>query len=110
MIYTQKDIYDYLCANPLHVEVFVGDAENLNGGDYIFFDVTNENLIHYDDKGTYQAHIQITTATRNYDDRTILVNYVKDYLNVSVNYEKAIDFEYFIGRCECGLLLRHEDN
>jgi len=108
MIYTQRQIYDYLSLNPLNVEVFVGDTENLNGGDYIFFDITNESLINYDDKGAYQTYIQITIATKNYDSRNMLVNYVKNYLNVSVNYEKAIDFEYFIARCECGILMKTE--
>jgi len=108
MIYTQGQIYNYLSQNPLNLEVFVGDAENLNGGDYIFFDITNEDMIHYDNRGAYQTYIQITIATKNYDNRNLLVNYVKKFLNVTVNYEKAIDFEYFIARCECGILMKPE--
>lgn len=109
MIYTQKEIYDYLTANPLNVGVSVGDVKNLNGGDYIFLDFTNDNLIGSDDRGVYQSYIQITVATRDFEDRKTLVNYVKQYLNVSVNYEKDIDFEYFLGRCECGVLMHEED-
>lgn len=108
MIYTQKQIYDYLCANPLGVDVSVGDVKNLNGGDYIFLDYTNDNLIGYDNNGTYQSYIQITTATRDFEDRKTLVKYIKQFLNVSVFYEKAIDFEYFIARCECGVLIDEE--
>lgn len=109
MIYTQKDIYDYMCANPLGIDVSVGDVKNLNGGDYIFLDYTNDELISYDDEGTYQSYIQVTIATRDFEDRKTLVRYVKNYLNVSVMYEKAIDFEYFVARCTCGVLM-HEAN
>lgn len=109
MIYTQKQIYDYLSANPLGVDVSVGDVKNLNGGDYIFLDYTNDNLIGYDDKGTYQSYIQITTATRDFEDRKTLVKYIKNLLNVTVTYEKAMDFEYFVARCTCGVLINEDD-
>jgi len=108
MIYTQSQIYDYLRANPLGVDVSVGDVKNLNGGDYIFLDYTNDELIGYDNEGTYQSYIQITTATRDFEDRKTLVKYIKDYLNVTVTYEKAIDFEYFVARCTCGVLMDEE--
>lgn len=109
MIYTQSQIFSYLRENPLRIDVSVGDVKNLNGGDYIFFDYTNDDLIGYDDKGTYQRFIQITIATRDFEDRKTLVNYVKKLLNVSVTYEKAIDFEYFVARCTCGVLMYEED-
>lgn len=105
MIYTQKMIYDYLLTNPLGIDVSVGDVENLNGGDYIFLDFTNDNLMGSDNRGTYQSYIQITIATRDFRNRKTLVEFVKRYLNVSVTYEKAIDFEYFVARCECGVLM-----
>lgn len=109
MIYTQKEIYDYLLANPLGIDVSVGDVKNLNGGDYLFLDFTNDELIGSDNRGCYQSYIQVTVATRDFEDRKTLVNYVKDFLNVSVMYEKAIDFEYFVARCTCGVLM-HETN
>lgn len=109
MIYTQKEIYDYLLANPLGIDVSVGDVKNLNGGDYLFLDYTNDELIGSDNNGCYQSYIQVTIATRDFEDRKTLVKYVKDFLNVSVMYEKAIDFEYFVARCTCGVLM-HETN
>ena len=109
MIYTQKEIYDYLLANPLGIDVSVGDVKNLNGGDYLFLDFTNDELIGSDNRGCYQSYIQVTVATRDFEDRKTLVKYVKDFLNVSVMYEKAIDFEYFVARCTCGVLM-HETN
>lgn len=109
MIYTQKMIYDYLLSNPLDVDVSVGDVENLNGGDYIFLDFTNDDLMGSDNRGTYQSYIQITVATRDFRNRKTLVEFIKNYLNVTVTYEKAIDFEYFIARCTCGVLMYEEN-
>lgn len=108
MIYSQKQIYDYLCMNPLNVNVAVGDVDDLNGRDYLFLSFTNENLIGYDNGGTYQTYLQITVATRDFEDRKTLVKYIKNYLNVTVTYEKATDFEYFVARCVCGVLM-YED-
>lgn len=105
MIYTQKDIYEYLLANPLNVEVKIGDAELVNGRDYIFLSYTNESLINSDDKPLYQTHLQITIATKDFDNRKILTNYVKDYLNVSVSYDVSNGFEYYISRLTCGVLM-----
>ena len=108
MIYSQKDIFDYLSANPLGTRVAVGDVSNVNGSDYIFLSFTNEGLISYDNGATYQTYIQITVATRDYEDRRKLVDYVKDYLTVTITYDKAIDFEYFLARCTCGVLMHEE--
>lgn len=105
MIYTQKEIYDYLLANPLHVEVHVGALEDMNGQDYIFYDPLYDNIIGSDDKGVYRTRIQITVATRDFERNKTLVNYIKDYLNVSVNYDKSYEFEYYLTRCESGILM-----
>ena len=109
MIYTQKQIYDYLRANPLNVDVSVGDVENLNGGDYIFLNFTNDELMGSDDRGTYQSYIQVTIATRDFRNRKTLVGYVKNYLNVAVTYEMAVDYEYFVANCTCGVLMYEDD-
>lgn len=108
MITSQKDIYEYLLANPLNVDVAVGNVEDLNGKDYIFLDFLNDELIGYDDKGAYQSFIQITVCTRDFDNRRILTEYVKDKFNVSVTYEKSLEFEYYLARCNCGLILYEE--
>ena len=108
MIYTQKQVYDYLLLNPLNVNVAVGDVSDLDGRDYLFLSYTNDEIIGADNKATYQTFIQITVATRDFEDRKTLVNYVKDLLNVTVTYEKAIDFEYYVARCNCGVLMYEE--
>lgn len=105
MIYKQKDIYEYLLANPLKVAVHIGDLEDMNGKDYIFLDYLNDELIGSDDKGCYRTDLQITTATRDFENRKILVNYIKDYFNVSVSYEKSEEFDYYLARCRTGILI-----
>lgn len=108
MIYTQSDIYNYLVNNPLHVAVDVGDVQDLNGADYIFLDYTGDDLIGSDNKGEYATYIQVTVATRDFENRKILVEYVKNLMNFSIAYEKDIDFEYYVARCTSRILMWHE--
>lgn len=105
MIYTQKGIYDYLCANPLGTAVNVGDLEDLNGQDYIFLDFLNEDLIGYDDKGTYRTELQITVACKDFENRKTLTKYVQDYMNVSTYYETSYAFEYYLSRNTATVIL-----
>lgn len=105
MIYTQKDIFDYLKANPLNVKVDVGDIEDMNGEDYIFFDYISDSIMASDNRGVYKTYIQITIATRDFENRKVLVDYVKQLFNVEVTYEKSIDFEYYLARLNCGVLI-----
>lgn len=110
MSYTQKGIYDYLCANPLGVPVHIGDLEDMNGSDYIFLDYLTERIIGYDDKGTYKMELQITVATKDFDNRKTLTDYVRDYINVSTMYDKSLEFEYYISRNNATVVLCNEDN
>lgn len=105
MIYSQKSICDYLVANPLGVAVAVGDVDDTNGDDYIFLDFTDDTIIGSDDKGVYLSHIQITIATRDWRRRKVLVDYVKAKFNVLPTYEKSDEFEYYLARCQMGLLV-----
>lgn len=107
MVYTQKDIFDYLLQNPLGVEVHVGSLEDLNGQDYIFFNYLNDNLIGSDDKGVYRTRMQIAIATRDFERNKVLTDYVKNFLNVSVSFDKSFEFEYYLTRCECGVLMHN---
>ena len=109
MMYTQKEIFDYLVANPLHAPVNVGDIDLKNGRDYIFYDLISDDVLASDNKGCYRRNIQITRATKNFEDRNTLVRYIKQLLNVSVVYNKAFDFEYFIAQCECGVLMYEDE-
>lgn len=107
---TQNEIVDYLSANSLNVNVCVGEIEDTNGKDYIFLDYIDDVLIGSDDRGCYQTHIQITIATRDFENRKTLVSYVKEKFNVSVAYEKSDEFEYYIARCECGVIMNGEQS
>lgn len=108
MSYTQKEIYDYLKANPLEALVAVGSVETTNGADYIFLDYESDELIPSDNKGCYQTYLQVTIATRNFTDRKILTDYVKEFLPVSVTYEKSAEFEFYMAMCTCGVLIHEE--
>lgn len=109
MIYTQRNIYEYLVSNPLNVDVSVGDVSDLNGSDYIFLDYINEVIIGSDNDGAYQTYIQITVATRDFENRNTLVNYIKNYFKVmSIDYEKSFEFEYYLARMSKGILMSDE--
>lgn len=105
MIYTQKDIYDYLCGNPLQTPVFVGDADDMNGEDYIFLDYYNASPISSDDKGCYKTAIEIVVLTKDFDDRMTLTKYITDYLNCRVTFMKSDEFEYYMARCDTTILV-----
>lgn len=105
MMYTQKGIYEYCLANPLHVNVCVGDLEDLNGEDYIFIDFLSEDLIGYDNRGTYETELQITIATKDFDHRRILTRYIQEYMNVSTYYETSYAFEYYLSRNTATIIL-----
>lgn len=102
---TQKDIYDYLSANPLGVAVHVGDLEDLHGNDYIFLDFLSDDLIGFDNGGIYKTEIQITVVTKDFENRKVLTQYVKDKFNVSVSYETSDEFLYFLARCRTEAIL-----
>lgn len=105
MAYSQKAIYEYLKANPLGVDVQIGDLESLNGKDYIFVDYTYDYVIPYDNTGMYKTVVQITVATRDYEDRRTLTEYIKKYMNCEVNYDKSSEYDYWMARCTATILL-----
>ena len=104
-MFTQKEIYDYLLANPLGVDVHIGDLEDLQGRDYIFFDYTSDQLIGSDDSGCYLSLVQFAVATKDFDSRRVLVRFIKDKFNVSVTYDRSDEFEYYVAYCTCGILI-----
>lgn len=98
MMYSQKGIFEYLKANPLGVPVHIGDLEDMNGNDYIFLDYLTDRIIGWDDRGAYKTELQITVATKDFDNRKILTDYVRKYINVSTMFDKSLEFEYYISR------------
>lgn len=103
--YTQKEIYDFLKANPLETKVHIGDLEDMNGEDYIFMDVLNDIAILRDDSADYQTLIQISVLTRNYEDRKKLVKYIKSKFLSAPAYSKSDEFEYYQAQFTIGVFL-----
>lgn len=97
-VFTQKELFDYLKANPLGVSVHIGELEDMNGKDYIFVDFLSDSLIGADDSGVYKTSLQITVCTKNFDDRFTLTKYVQEFMNVQTNYDKTYDYEYWTSR------------
>lgn len=109
MILSQKEIYDYLCANPLGVNVNIGELEDLNGDDYIFLDFEREELIGSDNRGVYKLYFEIVCACKNFDNCITLTRYVQDKFNVDVRYNQATDFEYYLSNNN-GWIILYENN
>lgn len=103
--YTQKEIYDFLKANPLNVNVHIGDLEDMNGKDYIFFDVLNDIAIGSDDTADYQTVIQISVLTKDYENRKTLVKYIKSEFLSAPIYSRSDEYEYYQAQFTTGVFL-----
>lgn len=106
--YTQKEIYDYLCANPLGTAVHVGNLEDMNGSDYIFLDYFQDIAMLRDDSADYQTILQISVLTRDYEDRKALVNYIQDEFLSAPTYSRNITYEYYQAQFNIGVFIHSE--
>lgn len=105
--FTQKEIYDYLKANPLGTEVHVGDLEDMDGQDYIFLDYLNEEPMLRDNEADYQMIIQISVLTKDFEDRKVLVNYIKQKFLIAPEYSRSDESEYYQAQFTTGVFI-HE--
>lgn len=103
--YTQKEIYDYLVANPLNIDVHIGDLEDMNGKDYIFLDYMNDVAMLRDNNADYQTLIQISVLTKDFEDRKTLVNYIKEEFLSAPTYSKSDEFEYYQAQFTIGVII-----
>lgn len=108
-VWTQTEIYNYLLGNPIRAKVHTGSLEDMNNEDYIFFDILSERVLGYDNKGSYIATIQFTVATKDFDNRKLLVKYIKDEFVCDIDYEKVEEAEYYAARCVTSLFMLSED-
>ena len=109
--FTQKEIYEYLKANPLGTQVHIGDLEDMQGQDYIFLDYLNDIAILSDDTADYQTIIQISVLTKDFEDRKILVNYIKkQFLSSTPTYSRSDEYEYYQAQFTTGIFLMDENN
>ena len=106
--YTQKEIYDYLCANPLGTAVHIGDLEDLDGQDYIFLDFLNDVAMTRDNTADYQTMIQISVTTKSFEYRKKLVKYIKNEFLSAPIYSKSTEAEYYVAQFTIGVILTDE--
>lgn len=103
--FTQKEIYDYLKANPLNTEVHIGDLDDMNGKDYIFLDYVEETPILRDNDAYYQSILQISILTKSMQSRRTLVKYIKQMFLSAPTYSKYDEFEYYQAQFNIGVFL-----
>lgn len=103
--YTQKEIYDYLCANPLNVAVHIGNLEDMNGEDYIFLDFFQEVPTLRDNNAYYQTILQVSVLTRDFEDMKTLTKYIQDKFLTAPTYSRNDTFEYYQSQMNIGVFL-----
>lgn len=103
--FTQKELYELLCTNPLNVDVHIGDLDDMQGKDYIFLDFINDIAIGYDDNGDYQTIIQISVATKDFEKRITLTEFIKKYFFAPATYSKDSESEYYIAQFTLGVFI-----
>lgn len=109
--FTQKEIWDYLCDNPLNVTVHVGDLEDMNNQDYIFFDYLTDIPINADDGYTDSViGVQFSVVTKDFENRKRLVEYIKNEFVCSISFDHDSEHEYYVAYMRCNLLIRLERN
>lgn len=103
--FTQKEIYEFLQANPLGVAVHIGDLEDMQGRDYIFFDYFEEVPMLRDNEADYQSVVQISVLTKDYENRKALVDYIKTKFLITPSYSHDEDFDYYQAQFTTGVFI-----
>lgn len=106
--YTQKEIYEYLVANPTSTNVHIGDLEDMNGEDYIFLDFLNDVAMLRDNDADYQTMIQISVTTKDFEKRKTLTKYIQDEFLSAPTYSRSVEGEYYVAQFTIGVLLTQE--
>lgn len=105
---SQKEMYEYLLANPLNVAVHIGDLDDMQGNDYIFLDFVNDEAILRDNDAYYQTIVQISVLTRNYEDRKTLTKYIQNKYLSAPTYSRYDESQYYQAQFTFGVLLRDD--
>ena len=106
--YTQKEIYDYLLANPTQTAVHIGDLEDMDGQDYIFLDFLNDVAMTRDNNADYQTMIQISVTTKDFEKRKTLTKYIKDEFLSAPVYSHSLEGEYYIAQFTIGVIMAED--
>lgn len=104
-LYTQKELFDYLSDNPLHIPVHMGAIEDMEGKDYIVLDYLNQIAMTRDNTADYQQVMQITCLTRSYEDRKTLVSYIQDQFLTTITFMLSAESDYYIAQCTIGVFV-----
>lgn len=107
--YTQKEIYEYLKANPLDVQVHFGDLEDMNGQDFIFVDYLNELPTLRDNDAYYQSIVQISVLTKSYKDRKTLSKYIQQKFLSAPTFSVSDEHQYYQAQFNIGVFV-YEQN
>ena len=103
--FTQKEIYEFLKANPLHTQVHIGDLEDMNGQDYIFLDYVSDIPMLRDNNADYQSVIQISVLTKDFENRKTLVDYIKQMFLIAPEYSFSTEHEYYMAQFTTGVFI-----
>ena len=107
--FTQAEIWNYLCSNPLNVAVHVGDLEDMNNQDYIFFDYLTDNPISADNGYTDSlTEVQFSVVVKDFETREKLVKYIKEMFVCTISFDHSEEHEYYIAYMNTRILLRDE--
>lgn len=107
--FTQAEIWNYLCSNPLNVAVHVGDLEDMNNQDYIFFDYLTDNPISADNGYTDSlTEVQFSVVVKDFETRKKLVKYIKEMFVCTISFDHSEEHEYYIAYMNTRILLRDE--
>ena len=102
---TQKEIYEFLKANPYGIAVHIGDLEDMQGNDYIFLDYLNEEPILRDNTACYQCIIQISVLTKDFEKRKTLVKYIQQKFLSAPTYSRYDESQYYQAQFTFGVIV-----
>lgn len=77
--YTQKELYDLLCSNPLNKKVYINEADPPDGEDYIFLDYLGNPPIPMDNGAFYLKTIQIQVYMDDIDEMNRILLFLQMY-------------------------------
>lgn len=103
--YTQQEVYDYLAANPLDIEVRMGAVPDMMGNDYIILEYLNDIPILHDNTACYQKQMQITCLTQDFEKRKTLIDYIQSKFLTSANYTMSDQSDYYVAQFTIGVFI-----
>ena len=82
--------------------------DNENGEDYIFLDYYSDIPKLRDNDADYQTMIEISVLTKDFEDRKILVEYIKQKFLSTPTYSRSDEYEYYQAQFQTGVFIVNE--